>query len=224
MEFVLIPAGRFLMGAGADDEDICICDRRPQHEMSISKAFYLGKYPVTQKEWEEVMGSNPSFFQGADHPVEMVSWEEVQKFIKKPNEREGRDGYRLPTEAEWEYACRAGSTTRYSFGDDAGQLKEYGWYAKNSGDQTHPVGGKKPNAWGLYGMHGNVWEWVSDWYGEYQSGAVTDPAGPSSGSERVLRGGSWSGNASSCQSAYRAVLQPHFRPRPSVGFRLVLVP
>jgi formylglycine-generating enzyme required for sulfatase activity len=162
MEFVLIPAGAFEMGspsneAGRDDDD------GPIHQVTIKNAFYMGKYEVTQEQWRAVMGDNPSYFTGNDNlPVEQVSWDDVQEFIRKLNAKEGTDKYRLPSEAEWEYACRAGTTTRYSFGDSESRLGEYAWYTDNSGSKTHPVGQKKPNPWGLYDMHGNVWEWVLD--------------------------------------------------------------
>ena len=182
---------------GADDE-------RPVHTVRISKPFYLGIHEVTQGQWETVMGNNPSQFKGdANRPVETVSWEEVQKFIDKLNTREGGTKYRLPTEAEWEYAARAGSTTAYSFGDDSSQLGKYAWCGDNAGNTTYPVGKLQPNAWGLYDMHGNVWEWVQDWYGKYAAETVTDPQGPASGSARVIRGGSWSNGAGNCRSAYR---------------------
>ena len=132
------------------------------HKVTIKNSFYLGKSSVTQKQWKKIMGKNPSHFKGEDRPVEMVSWKEVQKFVTKLNEKEGTDKYRLPSEAEWEYACRAGTQTRYYFGDDESKLNEYAWYAENSGSQTHSIGQKKPNSWGLYDMHGNVWEWVQD--------------------------------------------------------------
>ena len=152
MQFALIPAGEFPMGSasGGDNE-------RPVHTVRISKPFYLGIHEVTQGQWETVMGNNPSKFKGdANRPVEMVSWEEVQKFIDKLNSKEGGTKYRLPTEAEWEYAARAGSATAYSFGDDSGQLGKYAWFEGNAGSTTHPVGKLQPNAWGLYDMHGNV--------------------------------------------------------------------
>ena len=148
------------------------------------------------------------------------------EFCRKLSEKEGLE-YRLPTEAEWEYACRAGTTTVYSFGDDVSELARYGWFSSNSGRTTHPVGGKRPNAWGLYDMHGNVFEWCQDWYGDYPSGSVTDPTGPASGDSRVLRGGSFGLRASDVRSAFRLAYQPDFRPTPgqpvlrdvSPGFR-----
>jgi formylglycine-generating enzyme required for sulfatase activity len=216
MEFVPIPAGKFTMGStnGSDDE-------RPPHEVTISKPFEMGKYEATQAQWEAVMGNNPSHFTGeANRLVENVSWEDVQKFIRKLNDSEGGTKYRLPTEAEWEYAARAGSTTTYSFGDDSSRLGEYAWYSGNSGGKTHPVGQLKPNAWGLYDMHGNVWEWVQDWYGKYSAELVTDPQGPSSGSGRMYRGGSWHFDARGCRSAYRGYDAPGSRDR-FLGFRLL---
>ena len=144
--------------------------------------------------------------------VETVSWVDVQWFIRKLNGLEGKDKYRLPTEAEWEYACRAGSNTRFCFGDDDGKLGQYAWYDSNSGSKTQPVGKKKPNDWGLYDMHGNVWEWCEDYYGDY-------PAGPSSGSDRVIRGGGWNNNAGGCRSSNRLRDNPRGRGQ-GMGFRL----
>lgn len=199
MEFVLIPAGEFMMGSrnGLSNEE-------PGHRVQISQPFYLGKYEVTQGQWEAMMGSNPSDFKGdPNRPVETVSWDGAQAFIQKLNEQERVTTYRLPTEAEWEYAARAGSTTAYSFGDDPMQLREYAWYHNNSNNTTHPVGQLKPNAWGLYDMHGNVWEWAQDWYGDYPSEPVTDPTGPTKGADRVLRGGSWYDDARGCRATIR---------------------
>ena len=198
MKFVRIPAGSFMMGSNNGDSD-----EHPQHRVSISKPFYLQTTEVTQGQWRSVMGNNPSGFKGDDLPVERVSWNAVQEFIVKLNAKEGGNKYRLPTESEWEYAARAGSTTAYCFGDDEGRLGDYAWYDKNSGSKTHPVGQKKPNSWGLYDLHGNVWEWVQDWYGDYSSGSSTDPSGASSGSYRVIRGGSWYLTARGCRSAFR---------------------
>ncbi len=159
MEMVLIPAGEFLMGSPESDKDAST-DEKPQHRVRITRPFYLGKYLVTQEQWIAVMGSNPSLFKGIKNPVEMVSWDDCQQFLAKLNAKSGPGGgrFQLPNEAQWEYACRAGSTTRYCFGDDASGLRDYAWYSANSRDTTHPVGEKKPNAWGLYDMHGNVCE------------------------------------------------------------------
>ena len=205
MEFVLIPAGEFDMGSPADEEGR-YDDEGPVHTVTIEKAYYLGKYEVTQKQWREVMGSNPSDFKGDDLPVEWVTWDDAQDFVIKLNAREGTDKYRLPSEAEWEYAARAGTTTRYSFGNDESDLGEYAWYWDNSNSKTHPVGQKKPNSWGLYDMHGNVFEWVQDeWHSNYD-GAPTDGSvwDSGDGSSRVLRGGGWGQHARDCQSTIRA--------------------
>lgn len=214
MEFVLISAGTFYMGseaseAGRDN------DEGPIRRVQITRPFYLGKYEVTQDQYMAVMGRNPSHFSGRNLPVEMVSWEEAVAFCKKI-------GGRLPTEAEWEYACRAGSTSRFCFGNSDSALKDYAWYADNSGKRTHAVGQKKPNAWGLYDMHGNVWEWCSDWYVDnYRNASTTNPTGPSSGTYRVVRGGSWNGNARYCRSAGRGNYTPDVRGNFS-GFRVAL--
>ena len=217
MEFVWIPAGRFLMGSpkgeeGRDGDEV-------QHEVRISRGYWLGKYEVTQGEWEAVMGGNPSYFRscGSRCPVERVSWDDIQEFMRKLNERESRSGnkYRLPSEAEWEYAARAGTAgLRY------GELGEIAWYGGNSGDRTHPVGQKRANGWGLHDMLGNVWEWTADRYGGYPSGLVTDPRGPSTGSFRVGRGGGWGDGARIVRSAYRNTGSPGIRYY-SIGFRLV---
>jgi formylglycine-generating enzyme required for sulfatase activity len=157
--------------------------------------------------------------------VEQVSWDDIQVFIQRLNQKEGHNRYCLPTEAEWEYAARAGTTSTYSFGDDADNLGQYAWYYDNSGIRMHPVGQKRPNAWGLYDMHGNVWEWVQDWYGGgyYSSSPSTDPKGPSSGSRRVIRGGCWGTFAEYCRSAFRFDRRPGVR-RDGLGFRLALSP
>jgi formylglycine-generating enzyme required for sulfatase activity len=224
MEFVLIPAGSFTMGADKNFK-AASDDETPQHRVSISKPFYLGKHEVTQAQWEAVMGNNPSRFEGRDNPVEMVSWDDTQEFIQRLNRQEGHKRYRLPTEAEWEYAARAGTTGAYSFGDDVGQLGQYAWYGANCRGRTHPVGQKQPNPWGLYDMHGNVWEWVQDWYGEryYSSSPGTDPKGPSSGYYRVFRGGCWFFDAERCRSANRNGSTPGLRYN-VLGFRLALDP
>ena len=217
MKFERIPEGSFLMGSPSYEEGRESNER--QHEVRISQGFWMGKYEVTQGEWESVMGANPSFFDecGSRCPVEMVSWNDLQEFIRRLNERETGRGYRyrLPTEAEWEYSARSGTT-----GSRHGQLDEVAWYSDNSGDSTHPVGQKRGNAWGLYDMLGNVWEWTGDWYGEYPAGKVTDSGGPSTGSYRVLRGGSWYTYARYVRSAYRFSYSPGIRHR-DFGFRLV---
>ncbi len=176
---------------------------------------------MTQGQWQEVIGENPSHFKGDPNcPVENVSWDDVQKFIEWLHAREGDRGYRLPTEAEWGYACRAGTTTAYCFGNDPDQLHGYAWYGKslNSGS-THPVGQLKPNDWGLYDMHGNVWEWVRDWYGKYAARIVSDPQGSAEGASRVVRGGGWYVVAQNCRAAFRYDFAPDLRDG-SLGFRL----
>ncbi len=209
MKFRLIPVGEFMMGA----KD---CKNAPPHHVRLTKSFYLGIYQVTQREWKAVMGrwKNPSFFKGDDHPVEKVSWDDCQKFIAVLNRKEGTMKYRLPTEAEWEYACRAGSTTRYCCSDSDAQLGSYAWFRENSGSKTHPVGTKASNAWGLHDMHGNVWEWCGDWYSDYPTVTVSDPQGPSDGSYRVGRGGSWGLVAASCTAALRGRDSPARCPVP----------
>ena len=230
MKLMLIPKGTFMMGSPESEQGRF--ENETQHDVTISKDYYLGVYEVTQAQHEKVMGKNPSHFQGAivgnenaDLPVENVSWEDAVEFCKKlselPEEKKAGRVYRLPTEAEWEYACRAGSKTAYSFGADSKTLGDYAWFGGNSGQQTHPVGEKKANAWGLYDMHGNVWEWCSDWYGVYPMGSVSDPSGPSEGSVRVYRGGCWSGGAAFCRSAVRLWFVPSNRID-DYGFRVAL--
>lgn len=221
MDFVLIPAGEFLMGSDNGDDD-----EKPVHRVQISQPFYLGKYPVTQEQWQKVMGKNPSRFQGdLNRPVENVSWDDTQEFLRKLAEKETGKTYRLPTEAEWEYACRAGSTGAYCFGDDATKLKEYAWYGEGVSGTTHPVGQLKPNDWGLYDMHGNVWEWVQDWYGEgyYQQRPKPDrdPQGPENGKARVRRGGGFWSSRGLVRCADRHRYYPGGR-LDGIGFRLVV--
>ncbi len=218
MTLVLIQPGEFRMGSDAQE---AYGDEKPVHTVRLTQAFYLGQYEVTQAQWQAVMGKNPSQFQGdANRPVENVSWDEVRKFLQRLNAREGTTTYRLPTEAEWEYAARAGSTTAYSYGDDPSQLRDYAWYLENAGNTTHPVGQLKPNAWGLYDMHGNVWEWVWDRYGPYTADAAVDPVGSAAGAYRVLRGGSWLGHAGYCRSADRLKAHPGLRDG-HLGVRLL---
>src|SRR5262245_49948774 len=185
MQFVKIAPGEFMMGCSVGDID-CNDDERPIHRVQITKSFEIGKYEVTQAQWQAVMASNPSTIKGDDHPVETISKNEAHDFLNKLNERNDGYHYRLPTEAEWEYAARAGTTEPY-----AGRLDEIAWYAGNSEDETHPVGKKKPNAWGLYDMQGNVRELVSDWYARdyYSRSLVADPTGPAPGEQRGFPGG-----------------------------------
>ena len=186
MEFVKIAPGGFEIGCSGGDKE-CSDSEKPAHRVEITKLFEMGKYEVTQAQWESIMGNNPSNFKGADRPVENVVWNDVQEFFRKLNARGDGFRYRLPTEAEWEYSARAGTTGPY-----AGSLAGMTWYVENSEHQTHPVGKKQPNVWGLYDMQGNVYEWVQDWFENYSNTSVTDPEGASSGRFRVMRGGSWS--------------------------------
>jgi formylglycine-generating enzyme required for sulfatase activity len=195
IDMVFVQGGTFTMGCSGHDSD-CDSDEFPAHKVTVGD-FYIGKYEVTQKEWREIMGSNPSFFKncGNDCPVEMVSWNDAQEFIEKLNRKTGKN-YRLPTEAEWEYAAGGGSKSkgyRYSGGN---KIDNVAWYEKNSSRKPQPIGGKAPNELGIYDMSGNVWEWVSDWFGSYSPLAQINPAGPSGGSFRVFRGGSWNRPAS----------------------------
>jgi formylglycine-generating enzyme required for sulfatase activity/tRNA A-37 threonylcarbamoyl transferase component Bud32 len=219
INMTLIPAGTFTMGEATGESN-----EKP-HRVTLTKPFYMGVHEVTNAQWKQVMGSVPSDWKEDAHPVQHVSLDDAVEFCRKlsalPKERKAGRVYRLPTEAEWEYTCRAGTTTQYSFGDDESLLGDYGWFDGNSNKQTHPVGQRKPNAWGLYDMHGNVWEWCSDWYANYPDGEVTNPQGPSSGSIRAIRGGSWYRAAKDCRSAYRARGEPS-RRRNNMGFRLAL--
>jgi len=221
IEMVWCPPGEFLMGSPEGEEGRL--DNERQHRVTLTKGFWLAKTECMQGQWESVMGNNPSHFKGENLPVDSVSWNDVQGWLVKMNERhplpEGWE-WDLPTEAQWEYACRAGTTGAYG---GTGILREMGWYHSHGGGETHPVGGKAANAWGLHDMHGNVWEWCRDWYGEYPTGAVTDPNGPESGTVRVCRGGSWASLAQSCRSANRRVGASDFRNY-SFGFRPALVP
>jgi formylglycine-generating enzyme required for sulfatase activity len=230
MKLVLIPKGSFMMGSppgeqySRDDERQC--------KVTISKDYYLGAFEVTQAQYQKVMGNNPSFFQdvnigninSSNHPVEQVSWFNAMEFCRKlselPEEKKAGRVYRLPTEAEWEYACRADSQTAFGFGPSARSLGEYAWFNGNSGGRTHPIGRKQPNAWGLYDMHGNVWEWCSDRFGAYPKTAVTDPKGPNEGPDRVIRGGSWTSEAANCRSAVRQAYPASLRSE--FGFRVAL--
>jgi len=222
IEMVLIPAGEFIMGDERGEED-----ETPALHVRIT-AFYMDTCEVTQKAYEKLMKKNTAKFKGDDHPIERVSWADAVKYCNMRSLKEGfapcydeetlecdfnADGYRLPTEAEWEYACRAGTTTRWSCGDDPARLEQCAWLKANADKTTHSVKEKKPNLWGLYDMHGNVAEWCNDWYraGYEQSDEVPqDPRGPAAGEERVLRGGSWASSAEGCRSAARFAQPPVF--------------
>jgi formylglycine-generating enzyme required for sulfatase activity len=225
--FNLLPAGTFTMGSPSDEPGRN-SNEGPQYQVTLTQPFYMQTTEVTQAQWEAVMGSNPSSFVWPTYPVENVSWNDIQTFITEMNKR-GEGTYSLPTEAQWEYAARAGSTTAFYNGGitelNCGydpNLDAIGWYCYNS-SKTHPVAQKAPNAWGLYDMSGNVSEWCQDWYGTYPPEPVTDPTGPSSGSSRVLRGGDWNWHARDCRSAYRGYHSPGNRYY-DVGFRLLRQP
>jgi formylglycine-generating enzyme required for sulfatase activity len=220
MRLVLIPPGEFMMGPAVGDSG-AFSDEQPQHKVRITSPYYLGATEVTREQYERVTGKKPSRFLGDLRlPVEQVSWEDAVDFCHKLSAKEG-DTYRLPTEAEWEYACRAGTTTPWNCGAAEFELAAHAWYQENSDGQTHPAGLKKPNAWGLHDMHGSVSEWCLDWYdaGYYLASPTEDPAGPAAGSDRVSRGGSWLSVRWACRSASRSRHAPttpdHYR-----GFRV----
>jgi formylglycine-generating enzyme required for sulfatase activity len=224
MKFVWIPPGTFMMGSAKEEKERK--NDETQHKVTLTKGFYMGVYTVNQEEWKEVMGNNPSKFQGEKNlPVEQVNWNECQEFIKKLREKDKKP-YRLPTEAEWEYACRAGTTTPFYSGEtlSTDQANYNGNYAYGDGKKgiyrakTMPVGSFPANAWGLYDMHGNVWQWCQDGLDEYPKKEATDPLG-ATGESRVIRGGSWIDNPLECRSAYRGGSRPPLRHR-LVGFRL----
>jgi formylglycine-generating enzyme required for sulfatase activity len=214
MDFVEIPPGNFTMGSSSSETTP---HERPAHPVTISKPFLMAATEVTQAQWKAVFGSNPANFEGDELPIEQVSWSDAQEFIREMNAKEDGAHYRLPTEAEWEYACRAGAMG-YHYGD----LDSIAWFDPNSGGATHPVGQKQPNAWGLYDMLGNVYEWCEDWKGAYPEGSVTDPGGPSTGSFRVIRGGSWMVHANRTKAHFRDFFPPE-QHRTDIGFRVVAV-
>lgn len=224
MKLVLIPAGKFLMGSPANEVNRDLHSDETQHEVTLTKSFYMGVTEVTQAQYQAVMGAHASRFKGPTLPVEPVTWVDAVEFCKKVSEKTGKT-VRLPTEAEWEFACRAGTTTPYA---GTGNLMEMGWYGGNSNRTTHPVARKKPNAWGLYDMHGNVWEWCSDWFGPY-SGNATDPQGVSqetantmrTGAARIMRGGCWTYDEARLRSASRGRGSPT-NPLTGPGFRVVV--
>ena len=229
---VWIAGGTFTMGSPSDERGRSQ-NEGPRHEVTV-RSFYMGKYPVTQTEYQEVTGTNPSHFKGANLPVDRVNWFDAVEYCNKRSIIEGlapaytinginvtwdrnANGYRLPTEAEWEYACRAGTETPFYSG---ASVDEAGWHLGNSGRRTRQVGEKQPNPWGLYDMHGNVLEWCWDWFGDYTAEEQTDPQGASTGTHRVYRGGCWYFEAHQTRSAYRYRNSPNLRSH-LVGFRLV---
>jgi len=217
MKFVLVPSGEFYMGSPSSEKDRCD-NEGPVRRLKITKSFYMSKYEVTQDQFSAVMGKNPSRFSGRNLPVDSVMWDEAAAFCKELGSE-----FRLPTEAEWEYVCRAGTDTRFYYGDDPNsvQLGEYAWYRDSSAGRTHGVGQKEPNSFGLYDMHGNVWEWCSDWYVSSRNGTSVHHVGPESGEYRVIRGGCYNNYARYCRSAHRRKDEAVYRWR-YVGFRVVL--
>jgi formylglycine-generating enzyme required for sulfatase activity len=203
------------------EQSACDDDEKPTHQVTLSD-FQIGKYEVTQKQWTAIMGNNPSYFKGDNLPVEQVSWNDVQEFIQKLNQKTGKT-YRLPTEAEWEYAARDASTGSAVLYSGSNNIDEVAWYSGNSGSKTHPVGQKWANALGIYDMSGNVWEWCSDWYGTYSSSSQSNPQGASTGTVRVLRGGSWNNDPQDCRVSNRDGYYPDYRDY-RIGFRLAIAP
>ena len=222
LEMIKVEAGTFIMGCTSEQGGDCNSDESPCHRVTISSDFYIGKYEVTQDLWEEVMGTNPSEYKGSDRPVERVSWNDCMAFCDELRRMTGKH-FRLPTEAEWEYAARGGNKTTNAKYSGSASVDKVAWYGGNSVNQTHPVGKLRANELGIYDMSGNVWEWCSDWCGSYGSGSQTDPYGASSGQSRVLRGGCWCSGAGACRVSYRDRISPSFRSY-YFGFRVVLVP
>jgi len=218
MIFTWIPSGEFIMGSPPDEPERD--NDETQHKVIISKGFYMLTTEVTNAQWYIVMGDIPSVWKQPQRPVEGVNWDDIQVFIRKLNEKDKTAIYRLPTEAEWEYSCRAGNSSAWHCGDNDEVLRDYAWFNINSGFQTNLVAQKLPNVWGLYDMHGNVWEWCSDTYGAYPKGTVTDPTGATSGDTKVVRGGCWLGASIHNRSATRLDLSTDRKGNLS-GFRLV---
>ncbi len=229
MQFVLIPSGEFRLGCG-ETETICEDNETPGHVVRITNFFYMGKYEVTQGQWKSIMGDNPSYFDecGDNCPVDSISWKDTQEFILKLNMKESSVKYRLPTEAEWEYAARSGTTTKYYWGEDMDENS--GWYANNSERKTHPVGMKKPNGFGLFDISGNVWEWCSDWFSDiyYLNSPKENPKGFEFGRLKVAKGGSWHDEVSPNARTSGYAIRHAYRNRgnvmhksPTAGFRLV---
>ena len=219
LDLLWVPPGSFTMGSPADDPDRR--DDETQHQVTITRGFYLSKYEITQAQWHAVMGSNPSEFSGDDRPVEKVSWTDCQYFIDKLNAL-NMGTFRLPTEAEWEYAARAGSTSRFYWGDDPqlSTIDDYAWYEINSNNSTNNVGLLTPNAWGFHDILGNVFEWCNDWHAYYGEEAQTDPLGPETGTNRIRRGGSWLSYAQTCRTTTRGALTPFMRSQ-YLGLRIL---
>lgn len=216
---VYVSGGTFTMGGTSEQGSEAESDEKPTHSVTLS-SYYICKYEVTQALWRAIMGSNPSNFKGDNLPVECVSWDDCQTFINRLNSYTGRN-FRLPTEAEWEFAARGGNYSRHYKYSGSNYIDDVAWYGDNSGDRTHPVGTKQANELGLYDMSGNVWEWCSDWYGSYSSYSQTDPIGPNNGSNRMDRGGCWGNFAKRCRPAYRSYGTPGYRDH-GRGLRLVL--
>ena len=219
-EMIKVEAGSFIMGCTNEQGSDCYDSENPSHRVTITQDYYIGKYEVTQELYEAVMGVNPSRWKAYNRPVEMVSWNDAQEFCAELSRMTGRR-FTLPTEAEWEYAARGGKKNTNAKYSGSSSVNNVAWYDGNSGNQTHPVGTLRPNELGIYDMSGNVWEWCQDWYGSYSSTSQTDPAGPGSGSDRVLRGGSWGSGARGCRVAYRFNITPDYRSN-YFGFRIVL--
>jgi formylglycine-generating enzyme required for sulfatase activity len=219
MEFVKVSPGEFQMGCSASDAE-CAAPEKPARRVRITRAFEIGRFEVTQAQWQAVMGTSPSYFKGENLPVERVSWTDIQQFMEKLNAANDGYRYRLPTEAEWEYAARAGSAAARH-----GEAAEVAWFDANSEKATHPVGQKKPNAWGIHDMLGNVSEWVQDYFAldYYASGPEADPQGPAKGMNRVLRGGSWAAGAWQTRVSHRVQIDPTGRTA-TMGFRCVREP
>lgn len=221
MKLMFIAPSEFDMGSSSNEEIHGYLEG-PVHCVKLSMGFYMGVYEVTQAQYTAVMGNNPSHFKGDNQPVEMVSWNDAVAFCERLSQMEGKT-YRLPTEAQWEYACRAGTKSRYSFSDDDSNIDIFCWHYKNSNNTTHEVGQKSPNPFGLYDMHGNVEEWCSDWFGFYMDETITDPTGFPTGKRRVVRGGSWIREPANCRSAWRKAKTPDFYAH-NIGFRVILMP
>lgn len=218
MEFVLIKDGSFMMGSYEEEGDE---DETPRHKVTITKPFYMGKYEVNQEQWIEIMGENPSEFKNSQNPVDTVSWQDCILFTKELSKLT-QNNINLPTEAQWEYACRAETTTKWFFGADEEEAGEYGWIDLNSEGMTHPVGLKMPNNWGLYDMYGNVQEWCLDWYeNPYSQTDEKNPEGPKKGESRVIRGGGWGDFPDNARSSYRNAIGEEIANN-GCGFRCVL--